>query len=270
VVGVERWSMGTDGDDAGRSAADAARSDDGSAASVDEGSSGSGDRLADGGDRSADPTYAPSDPDINDLLAKLDALRDTVDEGHEREKVRQTISLVERMPGSAAFTTRITKYTSRDMAEAFVGAVLFSLPLLVEGGVFEIAAWFAATAPGGVPVFLIAHVCFVLVMTAGLLYFADFRHIEVRHPILGVIPRRYAGILLVSLVTSVFMLLLWGRLHEEGPTALEQVGRVAVVWAAAAFGASLGDILPGESQGEDIYDIDLDLDFDRGGRERED
>ncbi|GAB7009370.1 DUF2391 domain-containing protein [Halorubrum trueperi] len=217
---------------------------------------------------SGDLARDPADPDINDLLAKLDALSDTVDEGHEREKVRQTISLVERMPGSAAFTTRITKYTSRDMAEAFVGAVLFALPLLVEGGVFEIAAWFAATTVAGAPVLLVAHVGFVLTMTAGLLYFADFRQIEVKHPIFGLIPRRYAGILLVSLFTTVFMLLLWGRLHEGDPTTIERIGRVTVVWAAAAFGAGLGDILPGESQGEDLGEFDLD--FDRGERNRED
>lgn len=216
----------------------------------------------------ADGSLESADPDINDLLAKLDALQRTVNEPHEREKVRQTISLVERMPGSSAFTTRITKYTSRDMAEAFVGAVLFALPLLVEGGVFEIAAWFAARTVAGIPVLLIAHVAFVLVMTAGLLYFADFRQIEVRHPIFGLIPRRYAGILTVSLVTSVFMLLLWGRLHEGDPTAVERAGRVAVVWAAAAFGAGLGDILPGESQGADLGEFDLD--FDRGDRERND
>ncbi|OYR38042.1 DUF2391 domain-containing protein [Halorubrum sp. Ib24] len=208
----------------------------------------------------------PENPDINDLLAKLDALSDTVDEGHEREKVRQTISLVERMPGSSAFRTRITKYTSRDLAEAFVGSVLFALPLLVEGGVFEIAAWFAAATPGGVPVFLLVHVGFVLVMTAGLLYFADFRQIEISHPILGIVPRRYAGILLVSLFTSVLMMVLWGRLHEGDPGALERVSRVAFVWAGAAFGASLGDILPGESQGTDIEHLDLtglDLEFSR-------
>jgi len=218
-----------------------------------------GEAASDVSNDPSDPSHGPVDPDINDLLATLDALSDTVDEGHEREKVRQTISLVERMPGSAAFTTRITKYTSRDMAEAFVGSVLFALPLLVEGGVFEIATWFAAVTPGGVPVFLLVHVGFVLVMTAGLLYFADFRQIEISHPILGVIPRRYAGILLVSLCTSVFMLFLWGRLHAGDPTDLERVSRVAVVWAAAAFGAGLGDILPGESQGEDISEIDLDF-----------
>ncbi|PHQ37687.1 DUF2391 domain-containing protein [Halorubrum persicum] len=227
------------------------------------GSPGSGDAPESGprsdAARERDATQGPADPDINDLLAKLDALRDTVDEGHEREEVRQTISLVERMPGSAAFTTRITKYTSRDMAEAFVGSVLFALPLLVEGGVFEIAAWFAAVTPVGVPVLLLAHVGFVLVMTAGLLYFADFRQIAISHPILGFVPRRYAGILLVSLFTSAFMLALWGRLHEGDPTGLERISRVAVVWAAAAFGAGLGDILPGESQGEDISELDLDF-----------
>jgi uncharacterized membrane protein len=220
-------------------------------------------RPDDGGD--GDAPNAPENPDINDLLAKLDTLRDVVDDDYERETVRQTISLVEQMPGSSAFRTRITKYTSRDMAEAFVGSVLFALPLLVEGGVFEIAAWFARATPGGVPVFLLAHVGFVLIMTAGLLYFADFRQIEISHPIFGVVPRRYAGILFVSLFTSAFMLLLWGRLHEGDPTALEQVSRVAFVWAGAAFGASLGDILPGESQGTDIKHLDIDdiaLDFD--------
>lgn len=200
-----------------------------------------------------------TDPDIEDLLAKLDALRDTVDEEHEREKVRQTISLVERMPGTGALAERITKYTSRDLAESFVGAVLFALPLLVEGGVFEIAAWFAATTVAGVPVLLIGHVGFIFLATAGLLYFADFRQITIRHPIFGVIPRRYAGVLLVSLTTSATMLLFWGRLHEGDPTAVERVGRIAVVWAAAAFGAGLGDILPGESQGEDLGKFDLDI-----------
>jgi uncharacterized membrane protein len=234
----------------------------GSSASAD-GDRGVGSSAEEGDKGYSNGSTTPENPDVNDLLAKLDALRNVVDDEDEREKVRQTISLVEQMPGSAAFRTRITKYTSRDMVEAFVGSVLFALPLLVEGGVFEIAAWFAGVTPGGIPVFLLVHVVFVLVMTAGLLYFADFRQIEISHPILGVVPRRYAGILLVSLFTSVLMLTLWGRLHEGDPTALERVSRVAFVWAGAAFGASIGDILPGESKGTDIKHLDLELGFDR-------
>ncbi len=32
------------------------------------------------------------------------------------------------------------------------------------------------------------------------------------------------------------------------------VARVSVVWTVASFGAALGDILPGESSGDDIND----------------
>ena len=209
-----------------------------------------------GGATNGDPTAGgPEHPDIDDLLNKLDALEATVDDDHERRKVRQTIAMVERMPGSKAFTSRISKYTGRDMAESFVGAVIFSLPLLVEDGVFEIAEWFVEFSPGGIPVFFIVNALFVLGMTAGLLYYADFRQVQVTKPIFGLIPRRYVGVLGVSLLTAFLMLLMWGRLHEEDPTAIEQVARVTVIWAAAAFGAARGDILPGESTGQDVSEI---------------
>lgn len=194
----------------------------------------------------------PENPDIDDLLKKLDALRETVDDPKEIQKVDQTISLVERMPGSQAFTRRITKYTSRDIAQSFVGAVVFSLPLLVEDGVFEIAEWFLEITVGGVPVFLVANALFIMGLTAGLLYYADFRDVQVRNPIFGVIPRRYVGVILVSFLTAFGMMLLWGRLHADDPTMVEQVSRVTVIWAAAALGAVIGDILPGESTGTDL------------------
>ena len=205
-------------------------------------------------DPDTDAATAPGgeNPDINDLLAKLDALKDTVDEPHEREKVRQTISLVERMPGSQAFTNRITKYTTRDIAESFVGGILLSLPLLVEDGVFDIAEWLAGTLVGGIPVLLVANVLFVLVMTWGLLYFADFRDLQDTSPILGFLPRRLVAVLAISLLVSIGTMALWGRLFEGGPTTAEAVARVSVIWAAAAFGAALGDILPGESTGQDV------------------
>jgi len=198
------------------------------------------------------PSHGPEEPDIDDLLRKLNRLKDTVDDPHEREKVQQTISLVNRMPGSQAFTKRITKYTTRDIAESFVGGILLSLPLLVEDGVFDIAEWLAGTLVGGLPVFLIANVLFVLVMTWGLLYFADFRDLQDSSPIFGFLPRRLVAVLTISLVVSVGTMILWGRLFEGGPTTVEAFSRVTVIWAAAAFGAALGDILPGESTGQDV------------------
>ena len=197
---------------------------------------------------------APENPDITDLLDELDTLERTVDDDHERERVRQTITLVERMPGSEAFTTRISTYTTRDVAESFVGGIVLSLPLLVEDGVFDIAEFFVATTLGPVPVFLAANVAFVVAMTAGLLYYADFRDVRVENPILGVVPGRLVAVLSISFLVAFSMMFLWGRLHEGDPTAVERFGRVTVIWAAAAFGAALGDILPGESTGRGIGD----------------
>lgn len=197
----------------------------------------------------------PENPDINDLLAKLETLEETVDDVEERRKVQQTIALVERMPGSRAFTRRVKKYTTRDMAESFVGGVLLSLPLLVEDGVFEIAEWFASVRVGPVPVFLVANALFVVTVTAGLLYYSDFRNVEIHRPLFGVVPRRLLGVLVISFAVAFGTMLMWGRLAEDDPTALEALGRVSVIWAAAAFGAALGDILPGESRGEDVREL---------------
>ncbi|GAB7090041.1 hypothetical protein JCM18237_03120 [Halorubrum luteum] len=196
----------------------------------------------------------PADPDIEDLLAKLNALESVVDDDVERRTVKQTIAMVERMPGSKAFTTRISKYTTRDVAESFVGAVIFSLPLLVEDGVFDIAEFLVATTVGPVPIFLVANVAFVVVMTAGLLYYADFRDVRIENPIFGVVPGRLVAVLGISFLVAFSLMFMWGRLHEGDPTTVERFGRVTVIWAAAAFGAGLGDILPGESTGRRIGD----------------
>jgi len=198
---------------------------------------------------------APDNPDVSDLLTKLDTLKETVDSPTEKRKVEQTIALVERMPGSKAFTKRISKYTTRDVAQSFVGSVVFALPLLVEDGVFEIAAWFVNFTLFSVPIFLFLNILFILVMAAGLLYYADFRDVQITKPIFGFIPRRYLGVLLVSFCTATAMLLMWGRLAADDPSQAEQFARITVIWAAAALGAALGDIIPGESGGTDINEI---------------
>ncbi|MFC6615878.1 DUF2391 domain-containing protein [Halopenitus salinus] len=199
--------------------------------------------------------HGPEDPDVGDLLRKLDALEETVDDPHERRKVQQTISLVERMPGSTAFSEHIYKYTSRDMAEALVGGVIFALPFLVEDGVFLIAEWFLAVRIAAVPVLLLANVFFVLVLSAGLIYYADIREVRVTNPILGVIPRRYVGVLALSFAVAGVLMAMWGRLAIDDPTPLEAFARVTVVWTATVLGSALGDILPGESKGEDISEM---------------
>ena len=47
----------------------------------------------------------------------------------------------------------------------------------------------------------------------------------------------------------------WTRHVYQYPTTLEQFSCVTVIWAAAALGATLGDILPGESKGQDLVEL---------------
>ena len=201
------------------------------------------------------PPTPPSDgnPRINDILEQLEELESTVDDPDERKEVRQTIRLVENLPLAGA----IEKYTTRDMAQAFVGSILFSVPLLVEGGVMEIAAHFLESTPGGVPVFFAGNVFFAVFLTGALLYWADIRDVRVHKPIFGVIPRRLLGVLIIAFITSTFTMTLWGRVEWSEPLAA--VSRISVVWTVGCFGGALGDILPGESGGEDINEILGDL-----------
>jgi uncharacterized membrane protein len=181
------------------------------------------------------------------ILAHLEELEETVDASHERREVRQAIQLVDRLPTSTV-GEQIRKFTRRDITETFVGSVLILLPLLVEDGVFDIAGHFLTT-----PVFFGLNAAFVVGMTTGLLYYAEFRTVSVHRPIFGVIPRRLTAVLVISLLTAAFMMTLWGRVDGWSDPVVA-ASRISVVWTAAAFGGALGDILPGESSGTDIND----------------
>lgn len=197
-----------------------------------------------------------ADYDIDDVYSQLERLAETVSSEEEQREVQRAKGMLRKVPGS----THISKYTTRDMGEAFVGGIVFSLPLLVEDGVFEIAEWFAEHLIAGIPVLLVLNILFVVLLITGLLYAVDFREVQITNPILGFIPRRLVGVLTISFLVAAGSMFMWGRLHEEDPTTLEMFGRITVIWAAAALGAVLADILPGESKGEDISEIISDED----------
>jgi len=193
-------------------------------------------------------------PKLDRLLEELDRLEETVDDPEERRRVARTIAIAQRMPAR----DQIRKYTTRDVAEAFLGGTLFAVPLMFEDGIFEIARYLLEYRIADIPVFLLANVLFMLVGAIGLIYWTDVRDVEPHRPLFGVIPRRLAGVLLVSLTAVMALMVLWGRLFIEAPTASEAVARISVVWTVAAFGAALGDIIPGESEGYDIVIENLD------------
>ena len=192
--------------------------------------------------------------ELEDVFEQLDELEGSVTSSEERREVRRLRGMLERVPGRE----RIKKYTTRDIAEGFVGGIIFALPLLVEDGVFEIAEWFVDATLGPLPIFLFVNIVFIVGITAGLLYFTDIRDVQMRL-LFGFLPKRLVGALTISLLVAAGTMLMWGRLHEEDPTAVEQFSRVTVIWAAAALGATLGDILPGESEGGDLAQRIADL-----------
>ncbi len=187
----------------------------------------------------------PKNANVADLLDELKRLEATVDAPEEQEQVQRTIQLAHRVPGGKTFGKQIDKYTGRDVAETFVGSILISLPLLVEDGVFDIGDHFVAQ-----PAFFLGNLTFVVVMTIGLLYWADIQEVKRTNSVFGIVPRRLIGVLSVAALTATFTMTLWGRVDWAEPWVA--ICYISVIWAAGAFGGALGDILPGESKGEDL------------------
>lgn len=184
-----------------------------------------------------------TDPAVEELLNHLETLERTVDSPEERRVVRETRRAAHRLPAGRIFGRRIRRYTGRDMAEAFIGSTLIGLPLLVEDGVFNIAEFFSETVVGGVPVAFLANVVFTVGVVIALLYYTDIQRVEITDPLLGIVPRRLLGVLVISLGAAALLMGMWGRL--EGIDPWLALCRISVVWAGMAVGASLGDILPG-------------------------
>lgn len=187
---------------------------------------------------------------VSELLDQLDRLEQTVDNPDERREVEQTRELAERL-SDGVFGERIRKYTGQDVAESFVGSIVFAVPLLVEDGVNVIAQHFLSTQAAGVPAYLLANVTFVVLLAGALIYWADIQRVEEPTKVMGVpVPRRLIGTLLVAFLTTAALMTLWGRIEWAQPVVA--LARVTVVWTVASVGAALGDILPGESTGTDL------------------
>lgn len=201
---------------------------------------------------------SPEAVDVGSILDQLSEIEDELTDETHRESLAEARQMVKQLPGTRRFEGRITKYTSRDMGEAAVGSIIFAVPLLVEDGVFEIADHFLEFLVAGIPVFLFVNIAFVFALTAGLLYAVDFREVNITNPLFGLIPRRLVGVLAVSFLATAGLMLVWGRLFADDPSTLAMLARITVIWAAAALGASLGDILPGESKGTDLTVDNLD------------
>lgn len=190
---------------------------------------------------------------IEELNEQFDELAAAVETPAERREVQRLREQTIQAALDNVFGDKIQKYTTRDIAEAFVGSIFFSIPFLVEDGVFDVADYFLAFQVGYFPFFFIVNAVFVVLMILALVYWAGPQDVKMSRPILGFIPRRLVGIGLVSFMTAAALMTMWGRVGNwQDPVVA--LARISVVWTVASFGAALGDILPGESSGADIND----------------
>ena len=180
---------------------------------------------------------APDRPDVSDLFDELEELDDVVDDPEAQRQLDEIKTLTGSIQGSA-FGQVIYGFDRHDAAEAALGSLLFGIPMAVEGGTNEAGAFVA-----GSPWLLAGVAAATVAIVHAVLYVAEFQDVRVADPIFGVVPRRLAGVLAVSLVTATVLLTGWGRL--EGNEPVVALATVFVAWVPMAIGAALGDILPG-------------------------
>ncbi|MEF8840433.1 MAG: DUF2391 domain-containing protein [Haloarculaceae archaeon] len=175
---------------------------------------------------------------MGDLFDELEALEAVVDSPEERERVRETKRMALSVQGGT-FGRVISGFDRADAAESLLGSLLFGIPMFVEGGTGEVGA-FVATHP----LYFLFTLGFALLSVVGILYVADIQDVRVRNPILGIVPRKLLGVVLVAAVTAVVMMTAWGRI-DWVTRPWVSVCDVTVAFFPMAIGSALGDILPG-------------------------
>lgn len=177
---------------------------------------------------------------MGDLFDDLSELEGIVDSDEERERVREAMRTASEVSDGEppVFGRVIWGFDRADLSEAVLGALLFGIPMAVEGGTNEAGAYVATN-----PIFLGMTLLSAVVIVYGVLYVAEIQDVRIAYAIFGLIPRRLAGVLLSSFATGVVLLTIWGRVDWADPWLAFCTCSVAFV--PMAIGAALGDILPG-------------------------
>ncbi|GAA0299489.1 DUF2391 domain-containing protein [Halarchaeum salinum] len=176
--------------------------------------------------------------DVSDLMDDLEALESHVESPAGREAVAEAMATAAELGHRGAFGRVIHGFDRADAAEATLGSVLFAMPMVVEGGTRDVGIHMTSH-----PIGFLGTVAATVAMVYGILYVADIQDVRVKNPLFGVIPRRLAGVITISLGITVLLFTGWGQIDWNDPWLAVCI--VVVAWAPTAIGAALGDILPG-------------------------
>jgi len=178
-----------------------------------------------------------TDGDDSEVTELLEELARATDTDEERDLVRETVE-TDLGIDVGVFGQVVVGYDRGDVSEALLGAVVFGIPMFVEGGTTEVGEHFAAA-----PLAALGTLAFTVAVVYGIVYVSDIQDVRVTRRILGLFPRRLVGVLTVPLVAAAVGLTAWGRVTWAEPAVA--VGSVVAAHLPMAIGAALGDILPG-------------------------
>lgn len=178
-------------------------------------------------------------PSMSELFDEIEELEGRTDDPALLGHLDDLKEIAGDVQEGGTFGQVIYGFDRHDVAEAFLGSLLFGIPMAVEGGTNEAGA-FIATHAGH----LVLSIAGTIVLVYGILYVAQFQDVRVSNPVFGFIPRRLIGVLGVAFVTATLILTLWGRV-DWATDAWLALCTVAVAAVPMSLGAALGDILPG-------------------------
>ena len=186
---------------------------------------------------SAEESATDPEPDIEDVFDELEELEDIVDSREEREQVRETMRVLRRTRPRRTFGRLRDSFDSRDVGEALVGAFVFGMPMVVEGGTLEIGEFIARH-----PLLFAVTVAVGVTLVMGILHAVQFQRVEA-DLLFGVISIRLVSTLTISAGMAAVLMTIWGRVEWAAPSVA--AGQITVTAIVMAVGASLGDVLPG-------------------------
>lgn len=173
---------------------------------------------------------------MRDVIEDLEDLEGMVDDDEEREKVRETMQVAAEVQGLGLVGRFRRGFGLRDAGETVIGGFLFGVPMIVEGGTYEIGRYIANHPPS-----LAVTILFGGSLILSILYAGGFERVS-EDRLFGVVPLRLIGILGISVSLAVGLLTIWGQIDWNEPMVAGS--QAALVAIAMGVGGSVGDILP--------------------------
>ncbi len=124
-----------------------------------------------------EPQSGDEQPEMSDLYAQLEGLEEMVDSHAAREHVRETMRMAVDIGSSDVFGRIIRGYDRADIAESVLGALLFGIPMFVEGGTNEVGEFVATN-----PLYFVGTHVLTLGVVISIIYVADIQDVRVHRP----------------------------------------------------------------------------------------